>query len=93
MLPLLLFPPHFFLNLLLRLLIGSLLLLLLPDLPIPVFLGLGGVDLLISAVVDLDELRLGLLLLLLHTLHALEDFLVVVALVGDAIGLVVAVVL
>jgi hypothetical protein len=71
MLPLLLFALRLFLYFFLGLLIGSLLLVLLLSLPIGVALGLGVVDLLISAVIDLDGLFLRLLLLFLHSLHSL----------------------
>jgi hypothetical protein len=90
MLPLLFPTPHLLLQLLLSLLIRGLLLLLPLNLPIPIAFRLGGIQLLISTLIDLYGLEFSLFLLLLHALHALQDFLMIVALAGDALGLLVA---
>lgn len=93
MLPLLFLTTHLLFQLLLSLLVRSLLLLLLPTLPISIALRLGRIQLLISAVIDLESQQFSLFLLLLRPLHPLQDFLMVVALAGDALSFLVTCIL
>ena len=90
MLSLLFLAPHLLFQLFFSLLIRCLFLLFPPNLSIPIAFHFRLVQFLISTLIYFHSHQLSLFLFLLHTLHTLQNFLMIVALAGDPFSLLVA---